>query len=140
MAARSHTTLSLTVLLTAQLLGPAASQLPHTLDLTWFEPLEGWSLPDPVQYKFPEFPYYETRNNEALYREYVKACEQTPACWKPPYTHSLIQRTSCVRQCVSPTCYSQVYEPDPLEEGEIDVRLNSFKGCFHLALHKRRHP
>jgi hypothetical protein len=25
----------------------------------------------------------------------------------------------------------QVYGEDPLEEGEIDVRLNSFKGCFH---------
>ena len=89
------------------------SQLPHTLDLTWFEPLEGeqdknifgpkshlccmiqiptkifrirkkvafllfqgWELKEPVQYKFKEFPYYETRKNEALFREYVKACEQ----------------------------------------------------------------
>ena len=88
-------------------------QLPHTLDLTWFEPLEGeqdknifgpkshlccmiqiptkifrirkkvafllfqgWELKEPVQYKFKEFPYYETRKNEALFREYVKACEQ----------------------------------------------------------------
>ena len=78
------------------------SQLPHTLDLTWFEPLEGeqdfvcfqihrlklvcvcdhlitsigWELKEPVEYKFKEFPYYETRKNEALFREYVKACEQ----------------------------------------------------------------
>ena len=78
------------------------SQLPHTLDLTWFEPLDGeqdfvcfqihrlklvcvcdhlitsigWELKEPVEYKFKEFPYYETRKNEALFREYVKACEQ----------------------------------------------------------------
>ena len=37
---------------------------------------QGWELKEPVQYKFKEFPYYETRKNEALFREYVKACEQ----------------------------------------------------------------
>ena len=36
----------------------------------------GWELKEPVEYKFKEFPYYETRKNEALFREYVKACEQ----------------------------------------------------------------
>ena len=32
----------------------------------------GWGLSEPVQYHFPEFPHYETRKNEALFREYVK--------------------------------------------------------------------
>ena len=31
------------------------------------------------------------------------------------------------RQCMSPGCYAEVYCSDPLEEGEIDVRKNSFK-------------
>ena len=41
-----------------------------------FHIFQGWELKEPVQYKFKEFPYYETRKNEALFREYVKACEQ----------------------------------------------------------------
>ena len=32
----------------------------------------GWGLPEPVQYQFPDFPHYETRKNEALFREYLK--------------------------------------------------------------------
>jgi len=93
-----------------------------------------------VQYKFKEFPYYETRKNEALFREYVKACEQSPACWSFPYTDSASKRTACVRSCINEACYADVYGDDPLEEGEIDVRLNSFKGCFHQALQRRRRP
>ena len=181
------------------------SQLPHTLDLTWFEPLDGeqdfvcfqihglklvcacdhliksigWELKEPVEYKFKEFPYYETRKNEALFREYVKACEQvtrrrnilsminivnnvtminivkivtminivnnveivdacehckddeccefcenledserpqSPACWSPPYTESVLERTACVRSCINQACYADVYGDDPLEE------------------------
>merc|ERR1712025_1061225 len=117
------------------LLPKCLTQLPHTLDLTWFEPIEGWMLPEPVEYKFIYFPYYETRKNEALFREYQKACEQSPSCW-PDNVDSLstVEITNCVRQCISPPCFQQVYEKDPLEEGEIDVRLNSFKGCFHQSL------
>ena len=43
-----------------------------------------------------------------------------------------------IRQCISPTCYSILYAPDLLEDGEIDVRLNSFKGCFHQQLETRK--
>jgi hypothetical protein len=68
----------------------------------------GWSLPEPVQYKFTEFPHFETRKNEALFREYVKACEQSPACWSEPYTASSAERTTCVRACISQACYTQV--------------------------------
>lgn len=65
-------------------------------------------------------------------------------------------RTKCVRECISPSCYREIYDFDEvlpkiisvqtvvqmsyrptrsfllfqLEEGEIDVRLISFKGCF----------
>ena len=44
--------------------------------MLYFFFFQGWELKEPVQYKFKEFPYYETRKNEALFREYVKACEQ----------------------------------------------------------------
>jgi len=140
MGANCRLTHPLTIVAAACVLRAVHSQLPHTLDLTWFEPLEGWELKEPVQYKFKEFPYYETRKNEALFREYVKACEQSPACWSSPYTDSASERTACIRSCINQACYADVYGDDPLEEGEIDVRLNSFKGCFHQALQRRRRP
>ena len=43
------------------------------------------------------------------------------------------------RQCISPACYSALYTADPLEQGEIDTRLTSFKGCFHHQLQARQH-
>lgn len=138
--AQSSLSLTLPLSLAVTLLRPASGQLPHTLDLTWFHTLEGWGLPEPVQYQFPDFPHYETRKNEALFREYLKACEQSPGCWQEPYSQTATERTHCVTHCVSSHCYNQVYGPDPLEEGEIDVRLNSFKGCFHQALQRRRRP
>ena len=42
------------------------------------------------------------------------------------------------RQCINPTCYNILYGSDMLEQGEIDVRLNSFKGCFHQLLNSRK--
>lgn len=127
------TTTTATIIIIS-VLGVTRSQLPHTIDLTWFQQTEGLTLPDPVSYKFQEIPYFETRKNEALFREYVKACEQSPSCWNL----SGVEQTSCVRQCISPPCYNLLYTPDLLEDGEIDVRLNSFKGCFHNQLESRK--
>ncbi|GLG98455.1 hypothetical protein R5R35_011134 [Gryllus longicercus] len=77
-------------------------------------------------FTFPEFPYKETIKNEMAFREYESACEQSPSC-----VHTTgISRIRCLRECVSPSCYQDIYQTDQLEEGEIDVRLNSFKGCF----------
>ena len=159
----------------------------------------GVTLSDPVPYKFQEFPYFETRKNEALFREYVKACEQTPSCCHlegveqtscvrqvipppvlteqpnvlspllPQSSHEakltvtilcLVSTWLCwvrgqsivfiitirvevlspasLRQCISPTCYTILYAQDLLEDGEIDLRLNSFKGCFHQQLETRK--
>ncbi|XP_075218234.1 uncharacterized protein LOC142323021 [Lycorma delicatula] len=60
------------------------------------------------------------------YREFESACEQNPTCNQLKG----LQRLKCVRECISPSCYQELYYEDQLEEGEIDVRLNSFKGCF----------
>ena len=43
-------------------------QLPYTLDLSWFQEVEDWKLPEPVQYDFKEFQYTQTRRSEAVYR------------------------------------------------------------------------
>ncbi|XP_046399530.1 uncharacterized protein LOC124165998 [Ischnura elegans] len=79
-------------------------------------------------FHFPEFPYKESAKNEAWFREQEAACEESSAC--AAMVDSRIARTRCARQCLSPSCYEDIYEADELEEGEIDVRLNSFKGCF----------
>ncbi|XP_014368411.2 uncharacterized protein LOC106718759 [Papilio machaon] len=82
--------------------------------------------PTAVPFTFKEYPYKDTPKNEMTFREFETACEQSSAC-----SHlNGLARTRCIRECVSPSCYRELYLNDPLEEGEIDVRLNSFKGCF----------
>nr|XP_004927291.1 uncharacterized protein LOC101742833 [Bombyx mori] len=82
--------------------------------------------PTPVTFTFKEYLYKDSPKNEITYKEFETACEQSSAC---SYQKGL-QKTRCVRECISPSCYKEIYQADPLEEGEIDVRLNSFKGCF----------
>ncbi|CAK1590926.1 unnamed protein product [Parnassius mnemosyne] len=81
---------------------------------------------DAVPFTFIEYQYKDSPKNEMTFREFESACEQSSAC-----SHmNGLPRTRCIRECVSPSCYRELYLSDPLEEGEIDVRLNSFKGCF----------
>lgn len=99
---------------------------------------------------------------ELSYREFESACDQSNRC-----EHLIrIARVRCIRECISPSCYHEIYESDEvkptiilvvfflffdqitnfcneifffqLEEGEIDVRLNSFKGCFIQRLGRSR--
>ncbi|XP_031502593.1 uncharacterized protein LOC116265795 isoform X1 [Nymphaea colorata] len=45
---------------------------------------------------------------------------------------SKIMKENCALRCLSPVCYSLVYEGDPLEEGEIDyIRSQEYKYCLH---------
>ncbi|XP_076160441.1 uncharacterized protein LOC143143262 [Ptiloglossa arizonensis] len=81
-------------------------------------------------FNFPEYPYKETTKNELLFRQYEQTCEESGACKMLSQQSSIIAKTRCIRECVSPSCYKEIYLFDQLEEGEIDVRLNSFKGCF----------
>ena len=45
-----------------------SGQLPHTLDLSWFEEVENWGVKDPVPFQFSDYDYFQTRKNEAIYR------------------------------------------------------------------------
>ncbi|CAL7947689.1 unnamed protein product [Xylocopa violacea] len=67
---------------------------------------------------------------ELLFRQFEQACEESGACKIIPPERNDIAKIRCIRECVSPSCYKEIYMFDQLEEGEIDVRLNSFKGCF----------
>ncbi|KJE96521.1 hypothetical protein CAOG_06831 [Capsaspora owczarzaki ATCC 30864] len=40
----------------------------------------------------------------------------------------------CVRRCMCAPCYDELYASDPLEAGELDVRLQSFRSCVQLMI------
>ncbi|XP_076434711.1 uncharacterized protein LOC143274699 [Babylonia areolata] len=78
-----------------------------------------------VQYQFKRYTYRKKRDDKK-YRNAKQRCEMSSEC------HGLwgVDHTKCVRICISETCYNELYGDDPLEEGEVDVRLNSYKGCL----------
>uniref|UniRef100_A0A336L4Q4 CSON004216 protein n=1 Tax=Culicoides sonorensis TaxID=179676 RepID=A0A336L4Q4_CULSO len=84
------------------------------------------ALAQNVVFKFPEYDYLPSVANEKAYKDCQTACENSPRCDE----YQGVAKTNCIRECISPPCYREIYEFDELEEGEVDVRLNSFKGCF----------
>lgn len=54
--------------------------------------------------KFVSFNSFQ----ELTYREYESACEQSKKC----ESLVLTARTTCVRECISPSCYREMYEFD----------------------------
>ncbi|KAF9623663.1 hypothetical protein IFM89_003695 [Coptis chinensis] len=52
--------------------------------------------------------------------------------WGRECKYSKIATENCALNCLSPVCYTLVYESDPLEEGERDhVRSQEYKYCMH---------
>lgn len=45
-----------------------------------------------------------------LFKEFQSACEQSARCVK--MNNESIQWKNCVNECVSPTCYKEIYEFD----------------------------
>ncbi|XP_075161162.1 uncharacterized protein LOC142233985 [Haematobia irritans] len=86
---------------------------------------DGRPLIKAATFHFPEYAYKETSKNEITYHDFEVNCEQHAAC----ENLEGVKRKACVRRCISYSCYQDIYAFDELEEGEIDVRLNSFKGC-----------
>eukprot|EP00045_Choanoeca_perplexa_P001589 m.20767 g.20767 ORF g.20767 m.20767 type:complete len:130 (-) comp11051_c0_seq1:230-619(-) len=60
-------------------------------------------------------------------RSALQSCEQS--CRQKQPNLDELSVLECSRKCVSSDCYHELYAPDPLEPGEVDVRSNSFKGC-----------
>ncbi|XP_017845172.1 uncharacterized protein LOC108601759 [Drosophila busckii] len=77
-------------------------------------------------FHFPEYAYKETSKNEVTYHDYELACSENLMCKN---NANLVAKLNCLRRCISPSCYQDIYAFNELEEGEIDVRMNSFKGC-----------
>lgn len=51
------------------------------------------------------------------FREYETACEQNSACNQI----NGLARTRCIRECVSPSCYREIYQSDPV----LNIKLLS---------------
>ena len=78
-----------------------------------------------VEFQYKRYTYRKKRDDKK-YRTAKQRCEMSSEC----QGIFGVDHTKCVRICISETCYNELYGEDPLEEGEIDVRLNSFKGCL----------
>ncbi|XP_043271912.1 uncharacterized protein [Venturia canescens] len=71
--------------------------------------------------------------------EYELACETSGACnmLSQNQRASSVAKTRCIRECVSPSCYKQIYLFDQLEEGAIiagtmNLYLRGIKKKPHL--------
>jgi len=78
-----------------------------------------------THYNFKRYTYRKKRDDKR-YKQLRQRCEVETHC------HGIwgVEYTKCIRTCMSKFCYDELYGTDELEEGEIDVRLNSFKGCL----------
>jgi hypothetical protein len=42
---------------------------------------------------------------------------------------------NCVNECISPACYAQIFQSQPLEDGEVDIeRAKAFDDCVQEEL------
>ncbi|XP_041357907.1 uncharacterized protein LOC121374867 [Gigantopelta aegis] len=80
-----------------------------------------------VEYTFKHRYSYKKKRDDKRYKNAKQRCDMSGQC-QGIYG---IELTRCLRQCMSKRCYNELYADDKLEEGEIDVRLNSFKGCLY---------
>ncbi|UJR34184.1 hypothetical protein I4U23_021590 [Adineta vaga] len=95
--------------------------------------------------KSPSMSFTRRRQLDETFRRLNRQCEQKETCQKYLLINSQPSDTSiqqhqkelteinminCVRRCITNACYREIYEKDPLERGEIDVRANHFKSCW----------
>lgn len=91
-----------------------------------------------TQFRFPEYDYMPSTKNvskiiyqtcqiiffshgqENAFKEYEMACEQSPKC----ENEDGISRTNCIRECVSPSCYKEIYSFDEVRPNWPDVSKN----------------
>ncbi|KAK6167908.1 hypothetical protein SNE40_021834 [Patella caerulea] len=82
-------------------------------------------ITEAATYLFKRYTFKKKRDDKK-YKYAKQRAEVLPEC------QGLfgLEHTKCLRKAISPRCYNELYGADELEEGEIDVRFNSFKGCL----------
>ena len=83
-------------------------------------------------FHYPHYPYRKKKPSERKIRGAKSKCDYNYHCLQL----TGLKNIECVRKCMSENCYDQIYQFDELEEGEIDIRYNSFKGCVLEELKK----
>ncbi len=81
-------------------------------------------------FKFPIYAYKKHSGLENKYHGRLNRCSMKTDC----QNYELEEHQNCILQCISSKCYKEIYSHDPLEEGEVDQRLQSFKGCLSIEL------
>ncbi|CAF0756112.1 unnamed protein product [Brachionus calyciflorus] len=79
------------------------------------------------EFDHPKYSYSKSSKFEDRLKNLLYKCEMRHECSN--YVKESAQKQNCILNCVSKKCYEKIYEYDPLEDGEIDQRFKSFKGC-----------
>lgn len=77
--------------------------------------------------KYPKYEYKRSGQVENRLKSLTNSCGSKTECFN---IGSPVDKQNCILQCISQRCFDEIYASDPLEEGEIDQRYASFKGCF----------
>ncbi|XP_002737447.1 uncharacterized protein LOC100372531 [Saccoglossus kowalevskii] len=78
-------------------------------------------------FQYPRYSYKKKPKSERRFKSERNKCDNDAQCANVPPG---LPKLNCIRQCMSQKCYDDIYAFDELEDGEIDVRLTSFKGCW----------
>lgn len=87
---------------------------------------------DSKDFRYKHYTFRKKQRQAKRYFPLEKDCE-TKTC----QGFVGLELTKCTRQCISQLCYNELYAWDELEQGEIDVRLTSFKGCVVKQLQEQ---
>lgn len=78
-------------------------------------------------FDYPKYSYSRNMQLEDRLKNLQYSCESNVQC--SIYLKESASNKNCVLKCISKKCYDKIYAFDPLEDGEIDQRYKSFKGC-----------
>ncbi len=78
---------------------------------------------------FPNYVYKKSSQLENKFLGNFNKCNLHTECAS---IGNSADRQNCALKCLSNECFIKIYASNPLEEGEIDQRIQSFKGCYAL--------
>ncbi len=83
--------------------------------------------------EYQKFQYSYKSSTESKIRMIKQKCMYTTSSTNQEGCLNL-SMDNCLLKCISPKCFALIYAHNPLEEGEFDQRISSFKGCITADL------
>ena len=72
----------------------------------------------------------KNQNRDRAFRARRRECETQTCSGMQPGTNM-----NCVNQCISQSCFAEIYAEEPLEDGEVDSkRSRLFQNCARKSL------